>query len=40
MSHYREVTFVVVKRKPMGAVPYTFYEVFKKFVTGIFLPMP
>jgi protein involved in polysaccharide export with SLBB domain len=31
---------VVVKQSPIGAVPYVFYEMFTKFGTGMYLPIP
>ena len=36
----QEGDVVVVKHSPIGAVPYAFYEVFTKFGTGMYLPMP
>lgn len=31
---------VVVQRSPIGAVPYALYEIFTKFGTGMYLPVP
>ncbi len=36
----REGDVVVVKNSPVGAVPYAFYEMFTKFGTGMYLPVP
>jgi protein involved in polysaccharide export with SLBB domain len=31
---------VFVRQSAIGAVPYAFYEIFKKFGTGMYLPPP
>ena len=31
---------VFVRRSPIGAIPYAFYEIFTKFGTGMYLPPP
>jgi len=36
----QEGDVVVVKQSPIGAVPYVFYEMFTKFGTGMYLPVP
>ena len=36
----QEGDVVVVMRSPVGAVPYAFYEIFTKFGTGMYLPVP
>ena len=36
----QEGDVVVVKHSPIGAVPYAFYEIFTKFGTGMYLPIP
>jgi polysaccharide biosynthesis/export protein len=36
----REGDVVVVKHSPVGAVPYAIYEIFTKFGTGMYLPIP
>ena len=36
----QEGDVVVVKHSPIGAVPYALYEIFTKFGTGMYLPIP
>jgi protein involved in polysaccharide export with SLBB domain len=36
----QEGDVVVVNHSPVGAVPYAFYEIFTKFGTGMYLPVP
>lgn len=36
----QEGDVVVVEQSPVGAVPYVFYQMFTKFGTGMYLPVP